>query len=150
MLFRSRTPAHQIQVEASDEVIVLADPERLRQCLENVLGNAIQHSPHEAPIHVIVGKENQSGGPFGLLKVKDEGPGIPPEILPRIFERFAAGARSSGLGLGLYLAKRIAAAHGGDLIAESIPGRGACFTLTVPLYAEDRYEQSGTAGSRRR
>jgi two-component system OmpR family sensor kinase len=145
-----RTPAHQIQVEASDEVIVLADPERLRQCLENVLGNAIQHSPHEAPVHVVVGKENQSGGPFGHLKIKDEGPGIPPEILPRIFERFAAGARSSGLGLGLYLAKRIAAAHGGDLIAESPPGRGACFTLTVPLYAEDRYEQSGTAGSRRR
>lgn len=132
------TPAHPIQVEASDEVVVLADPERLRQCLENLLGNAIQHSPPEAPIQVVVALENRAAGAFGRVEIQDQGPGIPPEILPRIFERFAAGARTSGIGLGLYLAHRIAAAHGGDLAVESPPGQGARFELAVPAHVEDR------------
>jgi signal transduction histidine kinase len=70
-----------------------------------------------------------------MVEVVDEGPGIPPEQLPHLFERFRTGlpgGRESGLGLGLYLAKRIAAVHGGDLTAESEPGRGARFTLSLP------------------
>jgi two-component system, OmpR family, sensor kinase len=65
--------------------------------------------------------------------VRDQGPGIPNEVLPHIFERFYTGKRrEGGLGLGLYLAKRIASVHGGDLTAASPPGKGASFVLTLP------------------
>jgi signal transduction histidine kinase len=68
------------------------------------------------------------------VDVQDEGPGIPEDILPHLFERFVSGSRrQGGLGLGLYLAKRIAAIHGGDLTVESSPGKGARFTLSLPL-----------------
>jgi len=72
--------------------------------------------------------------------VVDQGPGIPQDILPRMFDRFvtrsAQGTRGGGLGLGLYLAKRIAQEHGGDLVAESPPGAGARFCLTLPIPPE--------------
>jgi signal transduction histidine kinase len=71
------------------------------------------------------------------VEVIDEGPGIPPELLPHVFDRFVSGTRSGGgLGLGLYLAKRIAGVHGGDLTVESQAGKGARFILTLPLAAE--------------
>jgi signal transduction histidine kinase len=64
----------------------------------------------------------------------DEGPGISAEALPNIFEKFYTGrGREGGLGMGLYLAKRIAVLHGGDLTVDSRPGKGARFTLTLPV-----------------
>jgi signal transduction histidine kinase len=128
------TVQHPIHLEAAEEVVVAADPERLRQTLENLFGNAIQHSPGDAPINVVVSGQQRADGAWGVLDVRDEGPGIPPERLPRIFERFVAGERSHGLGLGLYLARRVAVAHGGDLTVESPPGQGAHFTLSLPGY----------------
>jgi two-component system, OmpR family, sensor kinase len=130
------TPKHAIQVRAEDEVIVLADPDRLRQCIENLLANAIQHSPVDAPVHVVVATEERDDGPYGRIDVQDQGPGVPPEVLPRIFERFASGKQSKGLGLGLFLAHRIATAHGGELCVETRPGEGARFTLKVPAAAD--------------
>ena len=59
----------------------------------------------------------------GVLEVRDQGPGIATDVLPHIFERFTAGPNSVGLGLGLYLAKSIAAAHGGDLTVRLLPAR---------------------------
>jgi signal transduction histidine kinase len=56
--------------------------------------------------------------------------------MPRLFERFTPGPGSQGLGLGLYLARRIAAAHGGELDVESRPGKGATFALRLPLYRQ--------------
>jgi signal transduction histidine kinase len=74
------------------------------------------------------------------VDVVDEGPGIPPDVLPFVFDRFYTSrrGREGGLGLGLYLAKRIAALHGGELAAESEPGRGARFTLRLPAAADER------------
>jgi signal transduction histidine kinase len=132
------TPGHEVQLNASSDVIVLADAKRLRQCLENVLSNAIQHSPDDAPVHVVITTRDCGDHNEARLEVQDQGPGIPPEILPRIFERFAAGSRSTGLGLGLYLAHRIAAALEGSLEVESQPGRGAHFSLRLPCYEEHR------------
>jgi len=131
------TPDHDIHVDAAEQVIVAADPDRIRQCIENVLSNAIRHSPHAGEINVVVQAVRSDDGEWGCLAIHDQGPGIPADILPRIFEKFVAGAKSSGLGLGLYLGKRIAVAHGGDLTAQSPPGAGAKFTLRLPVYVEN-------------
>jgi signal transduction histidine kinase len=122
-----------LRVQEGEPISVMADAGRLRQCLENIVSNAIQKSPANAPVNVFVERRSE----LALVQVIDEGPGIPQEILPHVFERFVSGApRQGGLGLGLYLAKRIAAIHGGDLTVESPPGKGARFMLTLPARAE--------------
>jgi signal transduction histidine kinase len=130
------TPEHQVIVEAAEETIVAADARRVQQCVENLIANAVQHSPHAAAVTVTVATERKGDQSWGLLEVHNEGPGIPLELLARVFDRFTAGPGSTGLGLGLYLAKRIAVAHGGDLSAESQPGRGARFQLRLPAYRQ--------------
>jgi two-component system, OmpR family, sensor kinase len=130
------TPTLEVRTAISDEVIVAADPSRVSQCLENLVTNAARHSPRGAPVTVLVGKKVVDGGELGEVQVVDEGPGVPVEILPRIFERFTAGENSDGLGLGLYLAQRIAKAHGGDLSVDSTPGKGARFLLQLPVLTE--------------
>jgi signal transduction histidine kinase len=127
-------PVH-VSVQTGDPVRVLGEPARLRQCLENLIANALQKSPNHAAVTVTVQKEVQvNGEAIARVDVVDEGPGIPEEMMPHLFERFATSRlREGGLGLGLYLAKRIATAHGGDLTALSEPGRGARFTLKLPV-----------------
>jgi two-component system OmpR family sensor kinase len=130
------TPDNPVHVDGGQQVLVAADIDRVRQCLENLISNAIQHSPRGAPVSVLMGRETRAEGEVGRVEVRDQGPGIPEAILPRIFERFTAGPGSGGLGLGLYLARRIAVAHGGDLTARSPPGKGAQFTLRLPLHRD--------------
>lgn len=130
------TPEHEVRVTAPEEVIVHADPARVAQCLENLLANAIRHSPRSAPVIVVVSQRREEKGNMGFVEVADEGPGVPVEILPRIFERFVAGTDSLGLGLGLYLARQVAVAHGGELSVESPPGKGARFRLELPMQSE--------------
>jgi two-component system, OmpR family, sensor kinase len=130
------TPEHQVVVEAADETIVAADAQRVQQCVENLIANAVQHSPHGAGVNVMVSAERRDDRDWGCLEVQNEGPGIPVELMPRIFERFTAGPGSRGLGLGLYLAQRIAVAHGGELTADSRAGRGARFVLRLPAYEQ--------------
>jgi two-component system, OmpR family, sensor kinase len=132
------TAQHRIVTKTSDELLVVADAKRVRQCIENILANAIQHSPDEAPVTVLVRRVKRENDDAARIDVVDAGPGIAPEVLPHIFERFVTGKqRRGGLGLGLYLAKRIAALHNGDLTVESKPGLGAQFTLLLPCYRED-------------
>lgn len=126
------TPEHDVIVNTDDKPIVTADPRRIRQCLENVISNAVQHSPAEAPVQLLVHTELWNGKSWGTVEVHNEGPGIPVEFIPQIFDRFTAGKGSPGLGLGLYLAKRIAAAHDGDLTVESPTGKGTRFWLRLP------------------
>ena len=128
-----QNPVH-ASVQQGETIRVLADESGLRQCLENLVANAIQKSPRSATVTIFVKRETQaSGGTWARVDVVDEGPGIPSEMLPYVFDRFVTGGRrEGGLGLGLYLAKRIAALHGGDLTAESQPGKGARFTLSLP------------------
>lgn len=133
-LFRSpQQPVH-VSLQAGEPVRVLGEPARLRQCLENLVANAVQKSPQHAAVTVAVQREVlANGSAIARVDVIDEGPGIPEDLLPHLFDRFASTRlREGGLGLGLYLAKRIAAAHGGDLTAHSEPGRGARFTLKLP------------------
>jgi two-component system OmpR family sensor kinase len=105
----------------------------MRQAVENLLANAIKHSPEGAPVTVVVNTEKRDDGNWVTIAVVDRGQGISPQLMPRLFTRFAPGPNSSGLGLGLYLAQSIARAHGGTLVAESEPGKGATFCLSLPL-----------------
>ncbi|UQA56225.1 GAF domain-containing sensor histidine kinase [Polyangium aurulentum] len=131
------TPTHEVRAIASEEVVVSADPSRISQCLENLVTNALRHSPKGSPVMVIVGKRQAEGCDLGTVDVMDEGPGVPQAMVPRLFQRFSKGEGSGGLGLGLYLARRIAVAHGGDLQVESQAGKGAHFRLELPMQCDD-------------
>jgi signal transduction histidine kinase len=121
-----------IQIRALEELVIEADEDRLRQALENLLSNALKHSPSAVPVVVDISSENRIDGPWAVVTVRDAGPGIPPDLLPRLFTRFMRGSDSRGLGLGLYIAHGIAQAHGGSLSVDSTPGVGASFTLALP------------------
>ncbi len=106
------------------------DPHRLDQVITNLVGNALKYGDRR-PVQVEVGERDG----LGLVAVRDQGVGIPPESLGRIFERFERGAntgRVKGLGLGLWIARQLVELHGGDIAVESAPGAGTCFTVTLP------------------
>lgn len=107
------------------------DDGRLGQVLANLLGNAIKYSPKGGTVTVRV----EAAGDVARLRVRDEGPGIDREHLPLLFERFyrAQVTGAGGLGLGLYISRMLVEAHGGQISAESEPGAGSTFTVTLPL-----------------
>ena len=109
---------------------VLGDPDRLLQMLRNLIANAVRAAGKEK-VRVRVKKSP----PFGLVEVEDEGPGIPEDLLPHVFERFRKGP-GGGTGLGLAVAQAIARAHGGQIEVESAPGR-TVFRVRLPLLEED-------------
>jgi signal transduction histidine kinase len=126
------TPEVPIVVRGAETLVVEGDPERLRQALENLLSNARKHSPKGSEVIVEVAEEQRKDGAWAVLMVRDAGPGIAPEMLPRLFTRFARSAGSQGLGLGLYLVRGIVDAHGGTLTVETAPEKGSCFRLALP------------------
>lgn len=128
------TPHIAVHVSGPPALTLRGDPDRLRQTLENLVGNAIKHSPKGKTVLVKIHTETQHGSMVqkAIVEVADQGPGVPPEILPHLFERFARAGSAQGLGLGLYLANRIALAHGGTLAVSSNPG-GASFQLVLPI-----------------
>jgi signal transduction histidine kinase len=114
---------------------VWVDPFKLEQVLANLLENAYKHG---SPAHVVVAgvvKSTTSGG-FVEISVSDKGNGIPPEELPHVTDKYFRGASShqGGLGLGLWISKGIVEAHGGELVASSVPGQGATVRFTIPLH----------------
>jgi signal transduction histidine kinase len=109
------------------------DRERLAQVLDNLIRNAVKYSPGGGEIRVRVWRE----GDAARVSVFDEGLGIRPDDLPRLFQPFArseTGEQITGSGLGLYIARGIVEAHGGHLWAESAGlGKGAAFSFGLPL-----------------
>jgi two-component system OmpR family sensor kinase len=122
-----------VQLPQRSELVSEADPIRLRQALENLVSNAIKHSPDSVGVEVRLQLELRADGEWAAITVRDRGPGVPTELVPRLFERFTAGPDSSGLGLGLYLARSIAQVHGGSLELEQDYTDGASFRLSLPV-----------------
>ena len=111
-----------------------ADPERLRQVLANLIDNAIKYGKQGGTVTL---RGRDAGGGMAEISVRDDGPGIPPEALSRVFERFyrvdkARSREQGGTGLGLAIVKNVVQAHGGDVRVESAAGRGTEFFLTLP------------------
>ena len=129
-----QTPSSPIHARVPPELVAEVDPDRVRQALENLVSNALKHGAKGIPVVVDVGEEARKDGRWAVITVHDEGPGIAPDLLPRLFTRFGTGPGSGGLGLGLYLAKGIADAHGGMLTVESRAGEGTSFHLSLPCH----------------
>ncbi len=119
--------------------LVKADPEQLRRVVNNIIGNAVKYM-------------NKSDGHIGIklvplkccvrVEIEDNGPGIAPEDLEHVFERFyradtSRGTRKGGSGLGLAIVKKIIEDHGGTVGANSTLGKGSCFFFTLPIYSEN-------------
>jgi len=129
-------PDRPITLEAPEPVIVDADAERVRQIIDNLIGNAVQHTPSGSPVTVAV-----SGSQEARLTVADQGPGMTTEQAAHVFERFyrtdtARTRASGGAGLGLAIASSLTAAHGGELTVDTSPGHGAAFQLRLPIARE--------------
>ncbi|HET7036243.1 MAG TPA: GAF domain-containing sensor histidine kinase [Thermomicrobiaceae bacterium] len=137
---------HLLRLSGADEPCPLvADPDRLRQVLVNLLDNAVKYSPSGGEIHLGLTREPESV----LVRVADEGIGLPDGSAEQIFQPFgrapnAAARNLPGLGLGLYVCRRIAEAHGGRLWAESLgDGQGTTFVLRLPAGGDGGSEVSG-------
>jgi two-component system CheB/CheR fusion protein len=112
-----------------DSMKTRGDARRLEQAMLNVLTNAILHSQDGVQIGLSLSREN---GHLQIL-ITDNGPGIPEETLDTLFQRFSRGSTlSSGLGLGLYIAREIMVAHGGSIDVDSTVGAGTTVTITLP------------------
>ncbi|MEU4770187.1 HAMP domain-containing sensor histidine kinase [Actinosynnema sp. NPDC023794] len=149
---RARHPGRSIALEVpDDEVRVLGDGHRLHQVVANLVGNAATHSPPGTPVRVRVDNLRMAGWPTAgatsvgaflpsgaqavLIKVHDDGPGIPDEHMPLLFDRFYRADPSrapGGTGLGLAISAALVEAHGGRLEVHSAPGRGTTFRVVLP------------------
>ncbi len=144
--FRQLAPEHEIVLDAREALTVLGDDDRLHQLLTNLLENAVRFTPAGGRVTVTARPE----GNRATLVVEDTGVGISPEHLQRIFDRFyrvdpARNRATGGTGLGLAIVRRIAESHGGGVCVESEPGRGARFTVTLPLAPEVRADAVASA-----
>jgi two-component system phosphate regulon sensor histidine kinase PhoR len=120
-------------VVPSDAVELRFDRERIIQLLTNLIGNALKFTPSAGAVSV----QLVDGAPEVVIEVRDTGPGIPPDELPHIFERFYRGtntgeARASGSGLGLAIVRSIVEMHGGEIDVESAIGHGTVFRIRFP------------------
>jgi len=126
---RTANPGAEIVLDVAPGTEVLADPDRLAQVIDNLIGNALWHGA--SPVTVSVG----SGGGMAAIRVADSGEGVHPAVLPRLFERFATGDDPGGTGLGLFIVRELARAHGGDAVYEAgtVDAPAGAFVLSVPL-----------------
>ena len=136
---RTREAGVSMELSNLDLPEVVGDGDRLAQVFTNLLDNAIKHSPSGASVRVW--GESKAG--WVSIHVDDRGPGIPPEELSRIFERFyqldkaRRGGSARGAGLGLAISREIVANHGGRLTAQSAPGQGSRFSVQLPIVRPD-------------
>jgi signal transduction histidine kinase len=113
------------------DVLVVADKHRINQVINNLLNNALKFTK-QGQITLSTEKEKKYGKEV-IVKIQDSGPGIDPDIMPRLFTKFATKSYS-GTGLGLFISKSIVETHGGKMWAENnLDGKGATFLFTLPI-----------------
>jgi signal transduction histidine kinase len=131
-LFQSMSPYHRLELSCRGPTSLRADATRLEQVLNNLISNAVKYSPHGSQVRVSLTGDDERIS----VAVSDEGPGISPSLHRQIFRPFSRGPSEheevEGIGLGLYVSKRILEAHGGSIEVSSSDGRGATFRATLP------------------
>jgi len=130
-----------ITLEMDEQVVVLGDGARLRQIVDNLVHNAVVHTPAGTSVHVSVRRV----GRRAVVRVADEGPGLDAEQAARVFDRFYRGneARTGeGTGLGLSIVAALAVAHGGSARVDTAPGAGAVFTVEIPAAEPESHDPS--------
>ena len=133
-LFESVSLGHVIETRLPDEpVMIECDPLRIEQVVGNLVSNAIKYSPEASPI--LVALSTQRGD--AMIDVVDHGIGISPDDRQRLFEPFRRGRAAQdgppGVGLGLFVGRRIIEGHGGRIEVDSAPGRGSTFRIHLAL-----------------
>jgi len=151
-LFEPLAAAKHVTLDIADVhhgLVVHADRERVVQVLSNLLGNALKFTPRGGHVILTVARDGDSA----RFAVSDTGPGIPPDHLTRVFDRFWKEEEQvfgvKGTGLGLFIAKGIVEAHGGRIWAENDPRGGARFSFTLPLAIETRIPTATTVSRQR-
>jgi two-component system OmpR family sensor kinase len=138
--FAAADPGRPLTSELAGAAVVVGDPIRLRQAIDNLLANVRAHTPPGTPARVSV----QRNGHWAEVTVADEGPGIPVQDQTRVFERFWRGdpargrTSAGGAGLGLSIVDALVRAHGGTIAIDSAPGQGTAFTMRLPLSHDER------------
>jgi signal transduction histidine kinase len=127
-------PNHHVVLTSPQSLRLVTDPLRLRQIIDNLVNNACKFSPHNSVVHVNLSSSDK----WAYLRVIDQGRGIPPEDLDRVFERFERvedplNMTTSGAGLGLYIVQSLAKGLGGDVELASVLGAGTTVTIRLPL-----------------
>jgi len=123
---RTGTTAPDVRLDAEPGLAVIGDPGRLAQAVDNLIANALRHGAPPVCVSASADGDNV------LITVSDSGEGVPAALRPRLFQRFAAGRRHGGTGLGLFIVRELARAHGGDAWYAPASGGGACFGLSLP------------------
>ena len=124
------TTGRPVRTELEGGIRVKVDKTRIRQVIHNLVMNVVKYTPPGSAIDVSVFVADGSA----RVSISDHGPGIPPAAAETVFSKFAQlGPRTSGAGLGLYIARTIARAHGGEVVLSASPSGGACFTVRLPL-----------------
>ena len=133
------TAQHEVELHLPEHLEVVADPLRVRQVVTNLVSNAVKFSPPGTVVEIgLVDR-----GDHVALAVADRGPGIPAALRGQLFRPYARlGARSPGMGLGLFISRGVARAHGGRLEYEDRPGGGSLFRLVLPLVPEATHDAS--------
>ncbi|HKG28727.1 MAG TPA: HAMP domain-containing sensor histidine kinase, partial [Thermomicrobiales bacterium] len=133
--FAAADPGRPLISDLDGTAVVLGDPIRLRQAIDNLLANVRAHTPPGTPARVSVHRN----GRWAEVTIADEGPGIPAQDQPRVFERFWRGdpargrTAAGGAGLGLSIVDALVRAHGGAVVVNSALGQGTEFTMRLPL-----------------
>jgi PAS domain S-box-containing protein len=141
---KSYTDKHTFKVDIGDDVpIIVADEDKVDQMLTNLTNNAIKYSPQGGEITISAHREGEGV----LCSVADNGMGIPPDHLPKVFERFHRvdnrdTRQVGGTGIGLYLVKHLVEAHGGKIWVESEVGKGATFSFILPDKPPEKEEDA--------
>lgn len=147
---RAEAAGVRLVVTSDPELTVWADPVRIRQAIGNLLSNAVRHTPPGGTVHLRAsqgpdgtgrtGRDEEAAEAAVRIEVSDTGPGIAPEDLPHVFDRFWRAEKSrsrqtGGSGLGLSIVRKLTEAHGGTVEARSTPGTGSTFTLFLPKHS---------------